>query len=411
MRYDVTGFKSIDERFGQEEGRRLLRAISYLTKENLSADREIFARLSGDIFLACLEGDHERVWEFMEWLRYGTAEYAKAYRPELFFGVCRVDDPATPVREICERAYLALKSVKGRGMTDYAFYDDELRNRVLDELFIKDQMYTALAEGQFVAYLQPKVEIFSGRIVGAEALARWRHPERGLIPPSRFVPFFERNGFIIQLDEYIWEEACKLLRSWLDKGYRPLPVSINVSRMHFNDNGFCDKLRALTDKYRLPRHLLELELTESAFFENEKILQRTMHSLQENGFAFSMDDFGTGYSSLNTLACPAFQYRQARPRLCQRQHGQPARPHCGPQHHRPGQAARHADHRGRRGNRGAGPFSAEHGLRPRPGFYYSRPMDAREFEVFSFVRGKSFWVDPRLQDRLPGTEPDEAAEE
>ena len=106
--------------------------------------------------------------------------------------------------------------------------------------------------------------------MGAEALARWRHPERGLIPPNRFVPFFERNGFIILLDEYIWEEVCKLLRSWLDKGYRPLPVSINVSRMHFNDNGFCGKLRALTDKYRLPRHLLELELTETPFLKMKK---------------------------------------------------------------------------------------------------------------------------------------------
>ena len=315
------------------------------------------------------------------------------------------------MREICERAYLALKSVKGRGMTDYAFYDDELRNRVLDELFIKDQMYTALAEGQFVAYLQPKVEIFSGRIVGAEALARWRHPERGLIPPSRFVPFFERNGFIIQLDEYIWEEACKLLRSWLDKGYRPLPVSINVSRMHFNDNGFCDKLRALTDKYRLPRHLLELELTESAFFENEKILQRTMHSLQENGFAFSMDDFGTGYSSLNTLRALPFNTVKLDRAFVSDSTG---------------------NQRGRIVARNTIVLAKQLGMRiiaegvetveqalflrnmgcdHAQGFYYSRPMDAREFEVFSFVRGKSFWVDPRLQDRLPGTEPDEAAEE
>ena len=410
VRYDVAGFKSIDERFGQEEGRRLLRAISYLTKENLSSDREIFARLSGDIFLACLEGDHERVWEFMEWLRCGTAEYTKSYRPELFFGVCRVDDPATPVREICERAYLALKSVKGSGMADYAFYDDELRSRVLDELFIKDQMYTALAEGQFVVYLQPKVEIFSGRIVGAEALARWRHPERGLIPPNRFVPFFERNGFIILLDEYIWEEVCKLLRSWLDKGYRPLPVSINVSRMHFNDNGFCGKLRALTDKYHLPRHLLELELTESAFFENEKILQRTMRSLQEAGFAFSMDDFGTGYSSLNTLRALPFNTvkldRAFVSDSTDNQRGQIV--------------ARNTIVLAKQlGMRiiAEGVETVEQALFLRnmgcdqaQGFYYSRPMDAREFETFSFVHRKCFWVDPRLQDRLPDGESNETTD-
>ena len=262
-------------------------------------------------------------------------------------------------------------------------------------------MYTALAEGQFVVYLQPKVEIFSGRIVGAEALARWRHPERGLIPPNRFVPFFERNGFIILLDEYIWEEVCKLLRSWLDKGYRPLPVSINVSRMHFNDNGFCGKLRALTDKYHLPRHLLELELTESAFFENEKILQRTMRSLQEAGFAFSMDDFGTGYSSLNTLRALPFNTvkldRAFVSDSTDNQRGQIV--------------ARNTIVLAKQlGMRiiAEGVETVEQALFLRnmgcdqaQGFYYSRPMDAREFETFSFVHRKCFWVDPRLQDRLP----------
>ena len=406
VRYDVAGFRAIDERFGQEEGRRLLRAISYLTRENLASDRELFARLSGDIFLVCLEGGSERVREFMDWLRRGVAEYANAYRPELFFGACRLDDPETPVREICERAYLALMAAKGRGLSDHAFYDDELRRRVLEEHFIKAEMYAALADGQFVPYLQPKVEIFSGRIVGAEALARWRHPERGLIPPNRFVPFFERNGFIVLLDKYIWEEVCKLLRSWLDKGYRPVPVSINVSRLHFSDNSFCEKLRALTDKYRLPRHLLELELTESAFFENEKILQQTMRDLQESGFAFSMDDFGTGYSSLNTLrALPFNTVKLDRAFVSD-----------GTDNRRGRIVARNTITLAKQlGMKiiAEGVETVEQALFLRSlgcdhaqGFYYSRPMDARDFETFSFVRRKCFWVDPRLQETLPRPEDD-----
>ena len=151
VRYDVAGFKSIDERFGQEEGRRLLRAISYLTKENLSSDREIFARLSGDIFSFLGGRPRARLGiHGMAALRHSGIHQVLPART--LFRRRRADDPATPVREICERAYLALKSVKGSGMADYAFYDDELRSRVLDELFIKDQMYTALAEGQFVVY-------------------------------------------------------------------------------------------------------------------------------------------------------------------------------------------------------------------------------------------------------------------
>ena len=181
--------------------------------------------------------------------KYGTMDLTPFFAPfyMLFFGICPVEKRRTPVHVLCDWAHLALKTVKGSDLTNYAFYDGELRARLLDENNIKDQMHEALEKGQFVLYLQPKVEISSGRIVGAEALARWRHPTDGLILPGRFVPLFERNGFIVRFDEYIWEQTCKMLRLWLNKGYRPTPVSINVSRMHFNDDHFCGKLLALTD--------------------------------------------------------------------------------------------------------------------------------------------------------------------
>ena len=176
-----------------------------------------------------------------------------------------------------------------------------LRERLHGESYITDQMYSALEHKQFRLYLQPKVEMSSGRIVGAESLVRWQHPQDGLILPGRFVPLFERNGFIVRMDEYIWDLTCQNLRMWLDKGYKAMPVSVNVSRLHCNDGTLIDKLVHLTDKYRLPRHLLELELTESAFFDNENALIQCMYELQSRGFVFSMDDFGTGYSSLSSL--------------------------------------------------------------------------------------------------------------
>ena len=304
----------------------------------------------------------------------------------------------TPVHVLCDWAHLALKTVKGSDLTNYAFYDGELRARLLDENNIKDQMHEALEKGQFVLYLQPKVEISSGRIVGAEALARWRHPTDGLILPGRFVPLFERNGFIVRFDEYIWEQTCKMLRLWLNKGYRPTPVSINVSRMHFNDDHFCGKLLALTDKYHLPRHLLELELTESAFFESEKTLIRVMNDLQKQGFVFSMDDFGTGYSSLSTLRALPFNIVKLDRTFIS----------DGTDNERGQIVARNTVTMARQLKmkiiaEGVETVEQAHfllsiGCNYAQGYYYARPVDPEEFEVLSFVQEKAFWVDPSLQE-------------
>lgn len=398
VRFDVAGFKGINEMFGLEEGDRLLRAIAHLVRENLHKSKETFARLSGDIFAVCLSGDRQRVREFVEWLSGQINDYTQAYRVMLFFGICPVATRKTPVHVLCDWAFLALKTVKGSDLTNYAFYDGALRQRVLDENYIKDQMHEALEKKQFVLYLQPKVQISTGRIVGAEALARWLHPEDGLILPNRFVPLFERNGFIIRFDEYIWELTCKMLRHWLDKGYRPTPVSINVSRMHFNDDKFCNKLLRLTDTYNLPRHLLELELTESAFFESEKTLVRVMQDLQGQGFHFSMDDFGTGYSSLSTLRSLPFNIVKLDRAFIS----------DGTDNERSRIVARNTIEMARQlqmkiiaegvETMEQARFLLSIGCNYAQGYYYARPVDVEEFEVLSFVQEKAFWVDPVLLD-------------
>ena len=150
-------------------------------------------------------------------------------------------------------------------------------------------------------YLQPKYDMRTHTIIGAEALSRWHHPKDGILPPSDFIPLFERNGFIIQMDEYIWETACKTIRRWLDEGKKPITISVNVSRVHLHDPELCSKLISLVRKYDLPPHSIELEITESAYVDNPDALYDIMDKLQEAGFLFSMDDFGSGYSSLNAL--------------------------------------------------------------------------------------------------------------
>uniref|UniRef100_UPI003AB2AEB0 EAL domain-containing protein n=1 Tax=Selenobaculum sp. TaxID=3074374 RepID=UPI003AB2AEB0 len=160
---------------------------------------------------------------------------------------------------------------------------------------------SALESGQFEFYLQPKCSIDTGNIVGAEALVRWRHPMKGLISPGKFIPVFEKNGFILKLDVYIWESVCKLLRQWIDEGRQPMPISVNVSRINLYNPKLCDILIGLVEKYQLEPYLLELELTESAYTENEKLLVSIIERLRGYGFRILMDDFGSGYSSLNIL--------------------------------------------------------------------------------------------------------------
>ena len=135
-------------------------------------------------------------------------------------------------------------------------------------------------------------------MVGAEALVRWQHPEKGLIPPNDFIPIFEENGFVIPLDEFMWEEACKLLAEWQREGKEMLPISVNVSRRHLIDDYFVEVLNHLIEKYQIPKHYLEIEITET---EQSKMQERGIALLKENGYTLLMDDFGSGYSTLNML--------------------------------------------------------------------------------------------------------------
>lgn len=219
----------------------------------------------------------------------------------LSFGICLAEQRNTPINLLSDRASFAEVSIRGNVVVNWAFYDERMRAKQMEEREIESEMQEALEQRQFVVYLQSKHDINSGKIVGAESLVRWRHPTKGLLSPAKFVPLFERNGFIINLDEFMWEQTCIILKRWLDKGLDAVPISVNVSRLHVYRSTFVDKLNALVGKYKIPSDLLELELTESTFIEKTDELFRVMNKIREYGFRFAMDDFGSGYSSLNML--------------------------------------------------------------------------------------------------------------
>ena len=305
MALDITRFKIINDLFGEDTGDSILRYLADFFKETHLA-KSVFGRLHSDIFLLFYPAEKNNRERFIKTLKVLASSFTLGYRVTVRFGVYAVGDQRRPesrlpVTTMIDRAVLALSKAKRSGLLDCAEYNETMRHKILTEQSVVNEMNDALANRNFVIYLQPKYDASTERVVGAEALVRWIHPKQGMIPPGDFIPIFEHNGFIFQLDQYIWEETCRLLRRWLDEGKNPPPISVNVSRVDFYSPQLVAILSTLVKKYSLPPSLLELELTESAYTENPQQIIAVTKKLQDAGFKILMDDFGSGYSSLNML--------------------------------------------------------------------------------------------------------------
>lgn len=301
IRIDIDKFKLINDLYGFAEGDKVLKFIASVIRSEMQ-DNGTYGRINSDIFCMCIR--YENVSEivyFVERLVERLDNHHMKLRFVTFFGICIVEDPSVDIGIMCDWANLALRTIKGNRISRYAFYDSRLRKNILDEKKFENEMENALASGQFEAYFQPQYDIGTARVAAAEALVRWNHPVEGLMSPGRFIPVFERNGFIIKVDEFIWEETCKALRNIIDSGWSPVPISVNVSRMHMYDDKLCDKLLELTNKYSLPHRLLVLEVTETVYFDDALTMNRILAKLRNYGFPIAMDDFGSGFSSLNML--------------------------------------------------------------------------------------------------------------
>lgn len=307
---DIQGFKLVNETFGSEAGDKTLAYVHSVIKEQL-AEGELVGRIGGDVFSLLLkystrqamEKRMELLGERINYFNLELNEKHRYYLPVLQ-GVYVVEDCAQEVITIQDRANVARKSNKrarlGR-LNTCTFYDDLYQEQLRREKDIDNHMESALKNGEFVIYLQPKVELRWNSVAGAEALVRWQDPERGLVQPDEFIPLFERSGFIVKLDRYVFEQVCMLQRQWLDAGRKPVVVSLNISRSNVADPTFLDEYVRIKEEYRIPDGLLELELTETLFLENELLLLALMERIQRAGFLCSLDDFGSGYSTLSLL--------------------------------------------------------------------------------------------------------------
>lgn len=303
VQFDVERFKLINDNYGSETGDKLLAFISD-TLNLVCGDSMPHGRLSSDLYMFVMTFEEKRdITAFIRLLESRISGFM-GIEFRICFGVYTMSgediDVSAPseFRRFGDNAGMARQLVKGNALSNIGFYQDRLLNDLHKTQDIEEDMHNALLSNEFVMFLQPKVCISTGRIIGAEALARWKHHTKGMISPADFIPVFEKNGFILKLDHFIWESACKHIRQWIDSGIEPVPISVNVSRAYLNSMETVNEISALVKKYDIPIDLLQLEITESIEASG---VDEAVEMFKQNGFTMLMDDFGSGYSSLNML--------------------------------------------------------------------------------------------------------------
>lgn len=302
IQFDVEQFKIINENYGVDTGDDLLQFFND-SLALICTDEQPFCRLTADVYMVVtVFPDREWLLEFIHKIESMLCGY-KGMEYRLVFGVCIVEDRSAHTRRHGDNASLARQLIKGNALENINFFESSMKSKLQQKKSIEDDMHNALLNKEFVMFLQPKHSISSGRIIGAEALVRWFHPVHGVISPGEFIPVFEKNGFILKLDCFIWEEACKKIRNWIDEGVTPVPISVNISREYVHSFDVIGKLKELIAKYDIPMKLLELEITESV---DGNGVEDIVGEMKKAGFTMLMDDFGSGYSSLNMLKSTPF---------------------------------------------------------------------------------------------------------
>lgn len=295
---DIANFKVVNEIYGMNVGDDLLKEVAKFVKRLGKECKMISARFMADHYYMCMsKSDFDKIQ-----LPKTFNTFLEDIDIKVVYGIFIVEkDNQMPVNVMCDRAFVAAHDRK-YSYTEYIhYYNDAERKQIMLEQEIENDMEKALDDHQFYIVVQPKYDPVSEKIVGGETLVRWQHPEKGIVSPGIFIPVFEKNGFIIQLDYYVWEETCKLIAKMKAEGLVTKPISINVSRAHFYGSELIPRLCELIQKYQLRAEDIELEITESICGEDPDTIYDIIRELQNIGFRIAMDDFGSGYSSLNML--------------------------------------------------------------------------------------------------------------
>jgi len=300
--FDIDNFNLVSTLYGHEESTDTIRRV-YAMINNCVGDKGIIGRNSSDQFCVMYffdkPEDFEKIIQAFVKTLHDNAKFENMLRPSM--GIYMVEDFEEGIYDMMNKARTAHETIKHNEGTIIAYYDAGFRDMKYQDKHMEDEMEEALRRHEFVPYLQPKYHAETGEICGAEALIRWITKEGKIIPPGRFIPLAENNGFVRMLDREMFMQVCLMQKNLLEQGITPVPVSVNVSRQLLFDKNFADDYCNFIQQTGIPVGLVELEITESALFEDIGLFRSTLEKLREFGFRILMDDFGTGYSSLMML--------------------------------------------------------------------------------------------------------------
>lgn len=298
---DIEHFKLFNEWYGEEAGDKFLISIGEHLKDVEARCDSVAGYMGGDDFAIVIPKDTSVV----EKLEHEIKNFVKRYGGSAgflpAFGIYEIDDKNLSVSMMYDRASIALSSIKGNYLNRTGWYDASMKQKMEADQVLLSEIQRALENREFVFYAQPQCNMLTGKIIGMESLVRWNHPTRGLVMPGEFIPLLESNGFITNLDLYLWDMVCECLHNWIEAGHRPIPISVNVSRIDIYSINVTRVMKELVEKYHIDPALLEIEITESAYAEDYNLIRQVVNDLRKSGFTVFMDDFGSGYSSLNML--------------------------------------------------------------------------------------------------------------
>lgn len=305
MRVDISDFKLVNDMFGYTEGNKVLVSVADFLKKSLN-ENDLVARISNDDFILLMESKTERM--LME-IRGNLDREINSqrllsnstYRIDFVAGIYKIKEDDEDINVMLDRVAMAHKKAKITDEAEVVVYNDVIRDEAVKIKEIENTMEAALTLGEFKVYAQPKFDLDTLKISGAESLIRWQDKSGKVVRPDEFIPIFEKNGFVIKIDDFVLEETCKYLRMLIDKGITPVPISVNQSRLHMKSPHYIEKIKRIINKYNIPPNLIELELTESIMHENLEQIMFFEKQLTKLGITLSIDDFGSGYSSLNIL--------------------------------------------------------------------------------------------------------------
>jgi EAL domain-containing protein (putative c-di-GMP-specific phosphodiesterase class I) len=297
--FSVDNLDRISSIYGIEECDLVKQLIGKGLK-NILKTSYLYGRVHEDLFAVLMHYDEEdELSNIVNLLTEKITEFVTNAKIEMSFGICPMED-SKDIGDAISKAELAKRTVKSTSLGEnYAIFTQDINKRMEEDKKMGDEMDYALEHRQFVMYLQPIVNLRTHEIIAAESLVRWKHPTMGVLSPFKFLPLFEANNFIVKMDHFIWEEACKAIRHWMDNKIQPIPINLNISAIHFDHPKFVETLSSLVAKYKISAEYICLEMPEKIFSEPSDKIGNIMMQLRASGFPICIDNFGSYHSPIS----------------------------------------------------------------------------------------------------------------